>query len=48
MADPGDSDLAVGKFGEGWLPMLPGSAGEQRFPDHFPEESSGVEVFGGG
>ena len=45
MADPGDGNLAVGKFGEGRLPMLPGSAGEQCFPYHFMEKCARIEMF---
>src|SRR5947209_5239877 len=47
MANPGDGDLAVRKFGKGRLAMLPDAWRQERFPNHFVKKSPRVEMFGG-
>src|SRR6266566_10107540 len=47
VTDPGDRHLAVVQFGEIRFFVLSFAPGEQRFPNHFVEESARIKSLGG-
>ena len=44
VADPSNGHLTVTQFRERRLFMFPGAPGQQRLPNHFVEESAGIEM----
>ena len=48
VSDPGDRHLALVQFGENGFFVLSFAPGQQRFPNHFVEESARIESPGGG